>query len=83
MLNTKVCKKCGDEQELSEYNVTFNVLKDGTIVTNRRSDCKTCQQKYRKLYYSIYKDEEMESQRQRRAINSLHAGKRRTHGRKE
>lgn len=65
----KQCKKCKDIKPLEEFNDTFNILKDGTIKQGKRGDCKKCQDKYRKLYYSIHKDKEMVTQRIRRARN--------------
>lgn len=47
---TKICTKCGEEKNVSEFGKRKNV-KDGL-----RSNCKTCERKYSKIYH--YKKQE-------------------------
>ena len=59
-----ICKKCKEDKEIEEYNDTANLSKDGKFV--KRSDCKSCQKKYRNLYYIYNKERELYNQRIRR-----------------
>jgi hypothetical protein len=44
----KVCKKCGENKALEDYNDTVGI--------NKRGDCKSCESAYTKAYYLRNRD---------------------------
>lgn len=60
MEEVKICTKCKEPKELSEFNETSN------LVTSLRGDCKECQKKYTAAHYAANKERYAENQRIRR-----------------
>lgn len=47
-VNTKVCKRCGEEKPIEQFN------KDKSRPSGRHSWCKQCDAKYKRLWYQIH-----------------------------
>lgn len=63
MEEVKICTKCKEPKELSEFNETSN------LVTSLRGDCKKCQRKYAAAHYAANKEKYFNNQRIRRSRN--------------